>query len=189
MVDEVDKAGARIVALIDEMIQISQLDLNQVSVTEESFDLFTVLEQVASGVHEADDREVRLEVRGEAAGARMKGDLVRLRAGFAAFIRVIMREQPAAGTVVVDRRISRAAGHTSALIAIVDEQDVQRSYEVDRIGLEEKKHGGVGLSLPLARRVVERHGGRVWSPVLSPIEPNKAQRAIIVTLPLSEHRR
>ena len=26
------------------------------------------------------------------------------------------------------------------------------------------KRGGHGLSLPIARRVIERHGGTVWSP-------------------------
>ena len=36
--------------------------------------------------------------------------------------------------------------------------------------------GGCGLSLAIARRVIESHGGRIWSPA---VEPNAGAVAIL----------
>lgn len=192
MLDEAAKSCARLVALTDEVSEISKLDLGTTKLKAETVDLFPLVADVAAGVHESEDRDVRLEVRGSGAGARIQGDPARLRYAFAAFFRAILREQPSATTVVADRTLGEAGNPASAMIVIAGEQDVLRSYEVARIPLEEKKRGGIGLILPIARRVVEHHRGQVWSPKLReipPETPDSAQRAIIVTFPLSEHSR
>jgi len=147
-----------------------------------------MVEEVAATVHESRDCDVQLQVRGDSAGALITGDSARLRDAFTAFFRAVLREQASASTVVVDRRLAAGAGQASGPIVVAEEQDVRRSYDAERIPLEEKKRGGLGLILPIARRVVELHGGSVWSPVLTDVA-DKAQRAIIVTFPLSEHSR
>ena len=43
------------------------------------------------------------------------------------------------------------------------------------------RRGGLGLALPLARRVIERHGGRLWAPADEALGRGSA----IVSLPLS----
>jgi signal transduction histidine kinase len=48
----------------------------------------------------------------------------------------------------------------------------------DGIPFDEKR-GGLGLAVPLARRVIEKHGGRVVS------SENQGRSIAIVTLPLS----
>src|SRR5439155_6366978 len=105
MIDEAEKSCVRLVALIAEMSEVSKLDAGVATLTRQRLDLFPLVQDVAEGVHEAEDREVRLEVRGEAAGAEMIGDAARLRGAFDAIFRAILREQPAACTVVVDRRL------------------------------------------------------------------------------------
>ena len=71
MIDEAEKSCARLVALINELSEISKLDAGTAAVKQDTFDLFQIVREVAAGVHEAQDREVHLAVRGEAAGARI----------------------------------------------------------------------------------------------------------------------
>jgi signal transduction histidine kinase len=137
-------------------------------------------------VHEAEDRGVRLQLHGESAGAALTGDLTRVRSAISAFLRAVLREQPAACVVVADRRLVVHGGVRSAVVVIAEEATVQQSYETPRGPFEEKR-GGLGLALPLARRVVERHGGHVWSPA-GHVE-SKSRSAIVFSIPLPEPSR
>jgi signal transduction histidine kinase len=183
MVDEAAKSTARIVEIIAEMSDISKLDSGDATIRKEPFDLFTLVGEVAATVHEAEDRGVRLQVQGESAGAAISGDVTRVRAAISAFLRAVLREQPSAGVVVADRRLVRDAGGRSAVVAIASEQAVQLSYASPR-GVLEEKRSGLGLAVPLARRVVERHGGEVWSP--SGGSDSDSRGAILFSVPLSE---
>jgi len=44
----------------------------------------------------------------------------------------------------------------------------------------------VGLSLPIARRVVERAGGRVWAPTPVDDDDRGLRSAVVVSIPLPE---
>jgi signal transduction histidine kinase len=123
-----------------------------------------------------EDRNVRLVVRGESAGAPIHGDLTRLQRAFATIFHASMREMPAGTTVVAERRIDTHEGRQSAILIVADEPNVQASYDAEPVPFDEKR-GGLGLSLPIARRIIERHRGRIWSPAGS--------RAVaIVSLPV-----
>jgi hypothetical protein len=141
---------------------------------------------VANGVHEAEEREVRLQLRGEAVGAPMSGDLTRLKTAYAAIFRAILREQPASCTVVADRRLSEESGRTSAVVVVAEETAVQRAYAAPPGPFDEKR-GGLGLALSIAVRVVVRHGGRVWSPALP--DASAARRIVGIAVPLPERSR
>lgn len=176
MIDAAEKSCARLVALIAELSELAKLDAGTALVQEDRFDLFQTISEVAATVPEVGDREVLLQVRGEATGAPMRGDLIRIRAAFGAFFRSVLREQPASGTVVVDRHRQGS----SAITVIAEASGVQAAYDAAPRPFEEKR-GGLGLLLPIGRRVIERHGGRIWSPSA----PGPAT-ALIVSLPLSE---
>jgi signal transduction histidine kinase len=186
MVDEAEKSCARLVALINEMSEVSKLDGGTATVKEESFDLFELVQEVAAGVHEAGDREVHLQVRGEAAGARMTGDQTRLKTAFDAFFRAILREQPSNTSVVIDRQRRKDGIRDAAVVVVARDTDVQRSYDAPRAVFDEKR-GGLGLALPIACRVVERHGGRTWSPAVAEGNELAGRSAVLISLPLSEH--
>jgi signal transduction histidine kinase len=183
MVDEAEKSCARLVALIGELSEISKLDGNTAVFKSESVDLFQLVREVAAGVHEAGDREVVLVVRGEGAGARSTADPLRIRAAFDAFFRAILREQPGKATVVAD---CRKASDGSAVIVVARDSDVQRAYDAPAAPFDEKR-GGLGLVLPIACRVIARHGGRVWSPDL-PAQSDTGlggRSAVVISIPVS----
>ena len=183
MVDEAEKSCARLVALVTEMSEVSKLDAGVTALGKEPLDLFVVVEELAEGVHEAADRDVRFEARGQATGAAVMGDAARLRSAFAAIFRAILREQPAACTVVADRRVAAHDGISSAVIVVAEQGTVQAAYESQPAAFDEKR-GGLGLTLPLARRIIEGHGGRLWAPASA-----VGRGAAIVALPLSESNR
>jgi signal transduction histidine kinase len=181
MIDEAEKSCARMVALIAEMSEVSKLDSGAVALGRERLDLFPLVVDVANGVHESGERDVRLEVRGEGSGASVLGDRARLASAFDAVFRAILREQPSSCTVVVDRRVQRNGGRPNAAVVVVAaDARVQAAYEANP-GVFDEKRGGMGLALPLARRVIERHGGRIWAPVDA-----EERGAAIVSIPLSE---
>jgi signal transduction histidine kinase len=185
MVEEAAKSCSRLVALIGELSEIGKLDSDTVAVKRETFDLFAELEEVARNVHEGKDREVALRLDGPSSGARMTADRQRISAAFAAFFRALLREQPTAVTMVADRRLVRTDGDISAVVVIAREADVQRTYAAAAQPFDENR-GGVGLSLPIARRVIERAGGRLWAPTPDGDGDRGARSSVIVSIPLSE---
>ena len=181
MIDEAEKSCARMVALIAEMSEVSKLDAGAVTLARERLDLFPLVRDVANSVHEAAERDVRLEVRGEPSGASILGDGPHLKRALDAVFRAILREQPAACTVVVERRVeTHRDGVHSAVLVVASDARVQAAYEATPGAFDEKR-GGMGLALPLARRVIERHGGRIWAP-----RDTEERGVAIVSIPLSE---
>jgi signal transduction histidine kinase len=105
MIDEAEKSCGRLVALIAELSDISKLDAGLIALSRQRLDLFTLVGEVAAAVQEAKDRDVHLELRGEASGASLSGDHTRLRQAFDAIFRAILREKPGPSTVIAERRI------------------------------------------------------------------------------------
>jgi signal transduction histidine kinase len=188
MIDEAEKSCARLVAIVAELSDIGKLDGGSISLARQPLDLFALVGEVAELVHEATDREVHLEVRGSNSGAPVTGDAPRLRAAFDAIFRAILREQPGPTTVIADRRLEARDGSTSAVVIVSDDASVQQAYE-RAPGPFDEKRGGLGLALPLARRVIEGHGGRLWSPARAGGDEALARGSAVVALPITELKR
>jgi signal transduction histidine kinase len=185
MIDEAARSCARLVALISELSEVSKLDSNTAPVRLETFDLFRDLEEVARNVQEGDDREVTLQLGGSPAGAGITGDRHRLTAAFGSIFRALLREQPSSTTVLADRRLVPHGDRHSAVVIIAKDIDVQRAYGAVAQSFDEHR-GGIGLSLPIARRVIERAGGRLWSPTPQDDADRALRSAVIISIPLPE---
>jgi len=182
MVDEAEKSCARLVAIVAELSDIGKLDGGVISLARQPLDLFALVGEVAELVHEARDREVFLEMRGPTNGAPMSGDGPRLRAAFDAVFRGILREKPGPATVVAERRLDVRDGKSAAIVIVSDAASVAHAYEREP-GPFDDKRGGLGLALPLARRVIEGHGGRLWSPSG---DEALSRTSAVISLPITE---
>jgi signal transduction histidine kinase len=180
MIEEADKSCARIAAIVAELSDVGKIDAGLAPLARQQLDLFSLVQEVAANMHEAEDREVRFEVRGDTNGAPIAGDPSRLRAAFQAIFKAILREQPSACTVVALRTIESVGGVRSAVVVAAEESTVQIS-DISQAGLFDEKRAGLGLALPIARRVIEGHGGRLLAPMAGS-EPTRS--AAIVSIPL-----
>jgi hypothetical protein len=75
-----------------------------------------------------------------------------------------------------------------AVVTVSENSTVQDAYERPRQAFDEKR-GGMGLALPLARRVFEGHAGRLSSPQSAPGHAGDdpvSRGSAIVELPLTE---
>jgi signal transduction histidine kinase len=188
MVEEAEKSCARIVALVSELSDIGKLDGGVMSLARQPLDAFALVTEVAELVHEAEDREVHLQVRGDEHGASIAGDASRLRTAFEAIFRAILREKPGPCTVIAERRFITRDGQTSAVVIISEDASVQDAYEREPAPFDEKR-GGLGLALPLARRVIEGHSGRLWSPKPQRDGDPVTRGSAIISLPITELKR
>ena len=125
--------------------------------------------------------EVGIELRGPSEGAPIRGDAARLESALSAILRASFRELPPSTSVVVNRQID-ARQKRSAVIAIAEKGALADAHMDDGIPFDEKR-GGLILAIPLARRIVERHGGSVVSP------EGQGRSIAIVRLPLGESDR
>jgi signal transduction histidine kinase len=184
MMSEAEKSCARFIALIAELSDISKLDSGAIALAHQSIDIFTIVQELAEHVHEASDRKVRLTLKGEAAGAPATGDAVRLRAAFQAIFQAILREKLGPATVVAERRRVVQDGQLCAVVVVADESDVQAVYDSPPGAFDERR-GGLGLALPLARRIIEGHGGRIWAPSPNAGE-DRVRGSAVISLPITE---
>ena len=182
MIGEAEKSCARIVALIGELSDIGKLEGGTIALNEGAVDVFQLINEVASDMHEAEDREVHLEVRGAAAGAWVTGDRLRLAGAFSVFLRAILREQPSATTVVAEKRLERTPEGSRATIVVARQDSVQQMYDADPAPFDELR-GGLGLGLPLARRIIEHYKGQVWTP------GGRDRQGLIVSIPVTSSGR
>ncbi len=182
MIDEAEKSCARLVAIVAELSDIGKLDSGSIALSRKPLDFFSLVREVAELVHEGREREVHLVVRGEHAGAPILGDGTRLRQAVDAIFRAILREKAGPATIVAEQRIERRSGPASAVLVVADEDNVSAAYDA-AAGVFDDKRGGLGLALPLARRVIQGHGGEISSPAA----PEALSRsAVVVRIPLTE---
>ncbi len=105
MVTEASRSCERLVAIIAELSDVAKLETGALGLAHEPFDIFARLADVAEGVQEGWDRGVRIELRGDAAGATIAGDPSRLCAALGTILRAIAREQGSSCTIAVNRQI------------------------------------------------------------------------------------
>jgi two-component system sensor histidine kinase KdpD len=188
LIEEADKSCVRMAAMIAELSDVGKLDGGVIGLTTRPVDLVLLVKEVVAQTHEASDRDVHLALRADDTPATALGDESRLRTSFGAVFRAVLREKPGPATVVADCRRVAVEGRDSLVVVIAEESQLEETLTRSRRPFVETR-GGMGLALPLARRVFEGHGGRLESPDIAPgrteADDRLARSSAIVTIPLT----
>ena len=163
MLEEAERSCGRIGALVSEMSEFGKLESRELALARQDFDLTALIHELASGMHEGDDRGVTVEARGDRP-CIVAGDRQRLSAAVRALMHSAVRERGEPGVIVVDSSVIE--GHPAwGVVAIGDAATVPAlvgAAQTPAAHFDEWR-GGLGLAVPVARRVIEAHGGALWS--------------------------
>ena len=165
MLEEAERSCSRLGALVSEMSDFGKLEAGELTLARQEVDIAGLIAELSGGMLEGADRGVRLEVRGVDEPVPMTGDRTRLSAALKALMHAALRERGEPGAIIVECSTEGRNGQRYALVRIGDEtalplltappDETMPAYDVWR--------GGLGLALPVARRVIEGHGGTLWS--------------------------
>ncbi len=163
MLEEADRSCARLGALVAEMSELGKLEARELALSRQEVDLDALIAEVASGMHEGEDRGVRLAVRGASRPVMVAADRTRLSAALKALMHSALRERGEPGVIVVESSVVDGSP-AWAVVAIGDESVVPSLTQAAAAPPPfDEWRGGLGLALPVARRVIEAHDGALWS--------------------------
>ena len=184
LVDEAEKSCGRLSALVGEMEDLSKLEAGSATLAHDDVDFASLVDDVAAQASEGRDRGVTVERDADGSPLVVQGDRKRLHAVVSALVMAVLREQGGPGTVTVRTCRVPQAGRVMAGLSIGPADTAQIVLEGD--GPDQhlnEGRGGLGLALPVARRVIERLDGRVWSAAAE-----RTLGAIALVIPLKETR-
>lgn len=165
LLEEAEKSCGRLSALVAEMSDLSGLEGGTAAFNAANLDLAAMLDEVIAGLPALPDREVQVIAEGNGA-ATLSGDATRLRSALSSLIVALRREVVTSDRLIVRRTSRDVNGVATTVLAIGEPTTIDRIAAAEPATLERfnEWRGGSGLSLAIARRLFERHGGALYAP-------------------------
>ena len=174
-------SAARMNDLLDEIREVRRFEAGEATLARKPLDLLTLFKELAADMHEGHDRNVRLAVRGADRPLTVVGDRARLATVGRVLLHVVMRER--VDTTVVAQCDVEEGAQPMARVIISDESRVQELAAASSTALVGEWKHGTGFSVPLARRIVDAHGGTLSS---APGDhPEQPRGGVTLRLPLT----
>lgn len=179
LLEEAEKSCARMSALLTETSDLANLEAGIVSINRSPTDLRRVLADAIAALPPMTDREIDVALATGDGSATIQADSVRLRTALGSVLFALRRELVTSNQIFVRERTGDYQGGPASWIAIgdADHIDALVTAAPDTLTAFDEWRGGCGLSLAIARRIVEAHGGALWSP------SNGTKAGAVIVLP------
>lgn len=163
----INDESARVLRLVEELLDLSRIESGQISMHKESLRLDELLEQLSIlFALRGEEANVRLEISNTATG-RVWGDFDRLEQVLNNLLDNAFRHTPTGGTIRLDARdlhdgtIQVTVSDNGVGIAAEDLPHLfDRFYRAKQSNNGRKGHG---LGLAITREIVRAHGGEIWA--------------------------
>ena len=161
----IECAGQQLYTMLSGILELAALDAEQISLAEDAIDLATMLGcSIESVMSQASAAGIAVSADIPADLPRLRGDRRRIRQVFDQILSNAVKFTPAKGkvriTVALGADLVIAIADTGIGMAVGDLDKALAAFErVD--GLLAREHGGAGIGLPLASRLVQLHGGQL----------------------------
>ncbi len=179
----ISRATVRLEEIISAMLDVSQIDVESLSLNRTSLAMTSVIRIALEGYRDAlQRRQQTLTVESLEGLPPIQGDLKRLCQAFGNIMGNCVKYTPDGGRITVTGRHFQETGAGGAMTTFVeitiadtgigiDAEDRELIFEkfyrvgspdLHSTGSTKFKGAGPGLGLPIARGVIRAHGGRVW---------------------------
>jgi signal transduction histidine kinase len=162
LLEEAEKSCARLSALIAEVSELSNLEAGTAPLNKGAVDLNALVRDAVKNLPPLPDREVAVTLDLPDGPAPFEGDAVRLTQGFTAVIAALRRELIAEDGLIV--RGQRTGGGYELLLGDTATIEALEREAPEAGGVFDEWRGGVGLSLAVARRILNAHGATITAP-------------------------
>jgi signal transduction histidine kinase len=163
LLEEAEKSCGRLSGLVSEVSELSNLEAGTLTFNRQQTDLRSALRQAVEQLPALPDREIAVELALGDGAAMVHGDPVRLAQAFAAIFAALRRELVTSDRLIVRETDGALPGGGRAVELRIGDGETLAAFDADpdRPVFDEWR-GGVGLSLAVARRLVDAHGGQLW---------------------------
>ena len=165
MLEEAEKSCGRLTTLVAEMSDLSALEAGTASFKKAPIDIRALLSETIGGLSPLTDRTVDVQLTTGEGPGKVQGDAPRLKTAIASILYGLRREIVNDDRLVVEERTAPFRGNLATWISIADGENIEavRTTELDHLTTFDEWRGGCGLSLAIARRIIDGHNGGVWS--------------------------
>jgi signal transduction histidine kinase len=164
--DDIISSGNHLLSLINDVLDLSKVEAGQVELEVHPFSLLEALERGVVMVRErATDGGVQVRLVPDPEVDLVDGDERRVKQIIFNLLSNAVKFTPAGGAVDVSAaqmngEVRITVADTGPGIAPKDQQRIFEEFQQADIGVAQRD--GTGLGLPLSKRLVELHGGRIW---------------------------
>jgi signal transduction histidine kinase len=164
-VEDVLLAGKHLLSLINDILDLSKIEAGKLELELSQVALADVLRSAVSMLAErARSGGIELNLVAEPNGITIVADERRMRQIVFNLLSNAVKFTPADGRVDISAR--REDGHVEIAVADtgpgIAPEDLETIFQEFEQTSDGKKAEGTGLGLPLSRKLVELHGGRLW---------------------------
>jgi signal transduction histidine kinase len=166
-VGDILESGRHLLSLINDILDLSKIEAGRMELDRSDFDLPAAVDNALTLVRERAGRHGIALVRAvDPRLGAVNADERKVKQVLLNLLTNALKFTPEGGEVAV--RAGVADG--MAQVAVTDTgvgiapQDLEAVFEEFRqVGAAEKKVEGTGLGLPISRKIIELHGGRLWA--------------------------
>lgn len=163
---EMEKSTGRLLVVLGEISEVAAIEGGKTEFRFKPVDLRRTIHEAIASLPATEDHHVNISVTAASGSLDLNGDEPRLKRAFGAVFFALRRELPSGSELLVRERAGEFRGKEAVWIAIGDAQHIDElsSATAETLTAFHEYRGGCGLSLAVARRVVDAHGGAMWSP-------------------------